>query len=63
MTRPEQCTALAAVIEAWREYQAAVGVSDARGELTVDELVARQTYDTALAQFERANHTHQEAAA
>lgn len=63
MTRPAQCAALAAVIHAWREYQVAVAVSDERGELTVDELVARQTYDTALAQFERANHTHQEAAA
>lgn len=63
MTLPQLCTALRQVIASWHEYQAAIGESDARGELTVDELVARQNYDTALAQFERANHPHQEAAA
>jgi hypothetical protein len=60
---PPLCTALRDLIASWQEYQWALGYSESLGELTTEELLARQNYDTALAQFERANHTHQEAAA
>ena len=63
MNTPALCTALRDLIDCWHEYQWAVGFSESRGELTTEELLARMNYDTALAQFERASHTHQGAAA
>lgn len=55
MNTPPLCTALRELIASWRQYQWALGYSESLGELTTEELLARQTYDTALAQFERAH--------
>lgn len=63
MKSPAVCTALITAIDAWRDYQQAVAYSDRRGELTVEELLARQTYEAAFAQLEQATQTNQQEAA
>lgn len=60
---PTLCTALLAVIESWREHQQAVGYSDSRGELTIEEVATRQNYEAALEQFEQATQTNTQEAA
>ncbi len=61
MTRPALCIAFLAQHQAWKEYQRAVDHSMRLGEMTDEEILARQNYDAALTDWERASHTHQEA--
>ncbi len=54
MTTPPLCTALITVIHTWRAHEAAVAESERVGELTMDEIAARQNHSAALEQLERA---------
>lgn len=53
MNRPQPCVALLALRAAWLEYQRSIDLSMRRGEMTDDEILARQNYDAALTQIER----------
>jgi len=57
---PPLCTALITVIHTWRAHEAAVAESDRVGELTMDEIAARQNHSAAREQLERATQPRQE---
>lgn len=60
--RPAVCTALITLIYTWRAHEAAVAESDRVGELTMDEIAARQNYSAARDQLARAIQPGKEAA-
>ena len=63
MNRPALCAAFLAQHEAWLEYQRAIDHSMRLGEMTDEEILARQNYDAALTDWERVTQPQQEAAA
>jgi len=60
--RPAVCTALITLTQTWPAHEAAVAESDRVGELTMDEIAARQNHSAAREQLERATQPRQEAA-
>lgn len=63
MIRPAVCTALITLTQTWPAHEAAVAEFDRVGELTMDEIAARQNHSAAREQFERATHTRPQEAA